>query len=168
MRPRMRARDSRSTISSVNTRHSTRMPFGRSAVAVLSLVRWENALLSVAGVVLGAWWATGRPGEPETIVMAGVAVLLTAFANADNDVRDCEIDRVAHPDRPLPSAALSIHVARVIVGIAAASALVLSALLGGLQTLAAVGVIGAMTLYNRGVKAQGIPGNALVAIVASL
>jgi geranylgeranylglycerol-phosphate geranylgeranyltransferase len=144
------------------------MQFGKTVLAVLSLVRWENALLSVAGVVLGAWWATGRPGEPKTMVMAGVAVLLTAFANADNDVRDYEIDRIAHPERPLPSGALSLHAARVIVGIAAAATLVLSALLGGAMTLAAVGVIAAMTLYNRGVKAQGVPGNVIVAVVASL
>ena len=74
------------------------MPSSNRALAVLSLVRWENALLSVAGVVLGAWWATGMPGQPKTIVMAGVAILLTAFANADNDVRDYEIDCIAHPD----------------------------------------------------------------------
>jgi len=144
------------------------MRFGKTVLAVLSLVRWENALLSVAGVVLGAWWATGRPGAPETIVMAGVAVLLTAFANADNDVRDYEIDRIAHPERPLPSGALSLDMARIIVGIAAAAALVLSALLGAAETLAAVGVIAAMTLYNRGVKAHGVPGNVIVAVVASL
>jgi len=101
------------------------MRFGRTVVAVLSLVRWENALLAVAGVVLGAWWATGSPNEPETMVMAGVAILLTAFANADNDVRDFEIDRIAHPTRPLPSGALSIGAARVVVGLSAAGALVL-------------------------------------------
>ena len=144
------------------------MRFGKKVFAVLALVRWENALLSVAGVVLGAWWVTGRPGEPETLVMAGVAVLLTAFANADNDVRDFDIDCIAHPERPLPSGALSLHTARIIVGIAATAALVLSALLGGAQTLAAVGVIAAMTLYNRGVKAHGVPGNVIVAVVASL
>ncbi len=139
-----------------------------SVPAVLSLVRWENVLLAVGGVVLGAWWATGRPGEPETIVMAGVAVLLTAFANADNDVQDYDIDRVAHPSRPLPSGRLGLQTARVIVGICASAALVLAALLGAPQTLAAVGVISAMTMYNRGVKAQGVPGNVIVAIVASL
>lgn len=144
------------------------MRFVNGLSAILALVRWENALLAVAGVVLGAWWATGRPGEPETIVMASVAVLLTAFANADNDVRDYEIDRVVHPARPLPSGRLSLGAARIVVGIAAASALVLSALLGGAQTLAVVGVIGAMTVYNRGVKAHGVPGNVIVAIVASL
>ena len=144
------------------------MLYGRKALAVLALIRWENALLSVAGVVLGAWWVTGRPNQPETLVMAGVAALLTAFANADNDVRDFDIDRVAHPERPLPSGALSLHTARVIVGIAASAALVLSALLGSGPTLAAVGVIAAMTLYNRGVKAHGVPGNVIVAIVASL
>jgi geranylgeranylglycerol-phosphate geranylgeranyltransferase len=145
-----------------------RTRFGKPVLAILSLVRWENALLSVAGVILGAWWATGRPNEPETIVMAAIAVLLTAFANADNDVRDYEIDKVAHPTRPLPSGRLSLHAARIVVGLCAAAALVLSALLGGAQTLAAVGVIGAMTIYNRGVKALGVPGNVVVSVVASL
>lgn len=144
------------------------MPFGRKLVAVLTLIRWENALLSVAGVVLGAWWATGRANQPETIVMAGVAILLTAFANSDNDVRDCEIDRVAHPARPLPAGTLPIDTARIVVGLSAAGALVLASLLGGAQTLAAVGVIAAMTLYNRGMKAHGVPGNVIVAVVASL
>lgn len=140
----------------------------RRVLAILALVRWENALLAVAGVVLGAWWATGRPYQPETLVMAGVAVLLTAFANADNDVRDYEIDRIAHPTRPLPSGRLSLDAARILVGLCAAAALVLSALLGGAQTLAAVGVIAAMTVYNRGMKARGVPGNVIVAVVASL
>jgi len=144
------------------------MRFGKTAAAIATLVRWENALLAVAGVVLGAWWATGRPNEPETIVMAGVAVLLTAFANADNDVRDYAIDRIVHPSRPLPSGALSIKAARVVVGLSAAAALVLASLLGGPETLAAVGVIAAMTLYNRGMKAHGVPGNVIVAVVASL
>jgi geranylgeranylglycerol-phosphate geranylgeranyltransferase len=144
------------------------MRFGSGVGAVLALVRWENVLLSVAGVMLGAWWATGRAAEPETIVMAGVAVLLTAFANADNDVRDLWIDRVAHPDRPLPSGRLSIGAARAVVGIAASAALVLAALLGAAETLAAVGVIAAMTMYNRGIKASGVPGNLIVAVVASL
>lgn len=144
------------------------MPFGKRVVAILSLIRWENALLSVAGVILGAWWVTGRPNEPETLVMAGVAVLLTAFANADNDVRDCAIDRIAHPERPLPSGVLSLGAARIVVGLAAAGAIVLSALLGAAQTLASVLVISAMTLYNRGIKAHGVPGNILVAVVASL
>jgi geranylgeranylglycerol-phosphate geranylgeranyltransferase len=137
-------------------------------LAFLALVRWENILLAVSGVVLGAWWATGRAGDPETVVMAGVAVLLTAFANADNDVRDYDIDCIAHPTRPLPSGRLSLHAARIIVGLCASAALVLSALLGAAQTLAAVGVIAAMTLYNRGVKAHGVPGNVIVAVVASL
>jgi geranylgeranylglycerol-phosphate geranylgeranyltransferase len=83
-------------------------------------------------------------------------------------VRDFEIDRIAHPGRPLPAGTLSIHAARIVVGLSAAGALILAALLGGPQTLAAVGVIAAMTMYNRGVKAHGVPGNVVVAVVASL
>src|SRR4051812_47413374 len=147
----MRGRASLWMTSCGSTRRCMRTRFGNRVLAVLSLVRWENALLSVAGVILGAWWATGRPNEPETIVMAAIAILLTAFANADNDVRDYEIDKVAHPFRPLPSGRLSLAAARIIVGLCAAAAVVLAALLGGPQTLAAVGVIAAMTIYNRGV-----------------
>lgn len=144
------------------------MRFASTALAVLALVRWENALLAVAGVMLGAFWAAGSAAEPRILVMGAVAVLLSAFANADNDVHDREIDRRAHPTRPLPSGRLSIRAARVVVGAAAVGALVLSALLGAGPTFAASGVLALMTLYNRGLKAHGLPGNAIVAVVASL
>ena len=101
--------------------------------------------------------------------MAGVAILLTAFANADNDVRDYEIDRIAHPERPLPvRSAVASRRRGSSWASPPAAALILASLLGGAQTLAAVGVIAAMTLYNRGVKAHGVPGNVVVAVVASL
>jgi geranylgeranylglycerol-phosphate geranylgeranyltransferase len=144
------------------------MRFVRLTRALLALIRWQNALLAVAGVFLGAWWATGLAGVPEVVVMAGVAVALTAFANADNDVQDHALDRLAHPGRPLPSGALSAGAARVVVGLAASAALVLAAPLGAAKTLATALVIGAMTLYNRGLKAHGLPGNFVVAVVASL
>jgi hypothetical protein len=58
---------------------------------ILTLVRWEARALFRRQVVLAHG---GRRGARTagTIVMAGVAILLTAFANADNDVRDHEID----------------------------------------------------------------------------
>lgn len=144
------------------------MRFVDRVVAVLTLIRWENALLAVAGVMLGAWSATGRATGPATLVMCAVAVLLCAFANADNDVRDREIDRRAHPARPLPAGRLTVGAARTVAGLAAAGSLTLSARLGTGPALATAAVLGAMALYNRGLKVSGLPGNIVVAVVASL
>src|SRR3954464_3551952 len=101
----MRASASRSRRSSPSTRISTRMPSAslRAGAAVADLVRWPNALIAAAGVFTGAWYAAGDVTAPATAWLARAAVALTAVANAADDVADREIDRVAHPERPLPS-----------------------------------------------------------------
>ena len=140
----------------------------RSLSAVLALIRWENALLAALGVLLGAWWAHGWVLAAPTLVAAVTAMALTAVANAENDYQDLSIDRAAHPDRPLPSGALRPTHARIVVGSAAAiallSSLVLDAALAGLTVV----VIGLMLLYSRVLKTRGLLGNLTVAVLASL
>ena len=139
-----------------------------SLSAILSLIRWENALLAALGVLLGAWWALGSVLAAPTLVAAVVAVALTAVANAENDIQDQSIDRVAHPDRPLPSGALRPVHARAVVVVAAILALLLSALLDvRLAGLSAV-IIAVMLVYSRALKVRGFPGNLVVALLASL
>ena len=140
----------------------------RSLSAVLALIRWENALLSALGVLLGAWWAHGSVLAPATLVAAVAAIALTAVANAENDYQDLAIDRAAHPDRPLPSGALRPAHARMVVGTAAVVAIVaslaLDVVLAGLTLL----VLGLMLLYSRVLKTRGLIGNVTVALLASL
>src|SRR5687768_6319060 len=121
----MRARASRLTRSSDSTRRSIGM---RSISALLALIRWENALLSALGVLLGAWWANGSVLATSTLVAAAAAIALTAVANAENDYQDLAIDRSAHPDRPLPSGALRPSQARAVV-VAAAAVAVMSSMM---------------------------------------
>ena len=78
---------------------STGVPWETWTAGFSAVVEADNGSLS--------YWALAHPG---------VAVLLTAFANADNDVRDYDIDCIAHPSRPLPSGRLSLHAARVSAG----------------------------------------------------
>src|SRR5688572_18684029 len=106
----MPAPDSESTRLSDSTKRFIAM---RSPSAFLVLVRWQNVLLSVAGVLLGAWWARGVVTGSEVLLTALAAAALTAVANAANDLHDRELDRVAHPARPLPAGALSPVHARV-------------------------------------------------------
>lgn len=139
----------------------------RWASAVLALVRWRNALIAALGVLLGAWWAGGAPFTRAPLLAAATAIALAAFANAFNDCRDVEIDRVAHPERPLPSGALrprqALGVALAAAVLALALALLVSPALAGIT--AAVLVV--MREYSMRLKRRGL-GNVIVAVLASL
>ena len=136
--------------------------------AIASLVRWPNALIAAAGVALGAWWAGGRVGDARVIAAMVAAVALAAFANTTNDLHDEEIDRVAHPHRPLPGGLLSVRQAQLIAIIAAVNGLVAATIAReGLGALTVV-VLAAMYFYSRAFKRFGLPGNLLVALIASL
>src|SRR5918912_1261079 len=133
----------------------------RSASALLAIARWENALIA------GAGWRGWGPPRP--IVQTAVAALaLTTAANAWNDAADVEIDRLAHPRRPLPSGALSVGAARAAALAAALLGTALVALadppLGALTVI----VVALMLSYSPWLKRAGLVGNATVAVLASL
>lgn len=140
----------------------------RSPSAVLTLIRWENALLSALGVLLGAWWAHGSVRAPTTLAASLVAIALTGVANAENDFQDRGIDRMAHPLRPLPSGALTPRHARVVVGVSAAVAIGVSVMIDPALAALTVAVVGTMLVYSRVLKARGLIGNVTVAVLASL
>lgn len=146
---------------------SLERPVAGRVRAVLALVRWPNALIAAAGVLLGGWWAGGAPWSPGVLWAAAAGVALAAFTNADNDWHDREIDLVAHPRRPLPSGALSPETARLVALVAAVAALAASAAAGRALLGATVVVLVLMAAYSRGVKRHGLPGNLLVAVLAS-
>ena len=136
--------------------------------AALQLVRWQNALLAAAGVLFGAWWARGESSGGRALLAAASAIGLAAFANTVNDLFDVDIDRVAHPERPLPSGAMSTAEARRIAAVAAvmglASALAARPELGALS----LAVLLIMLEYSRWIKRHGLAGNLVVAVLASL
>jgi 4-hydroxybenzoate polyprenyltransferase len=140
----------------------------RSLRAILALIRWPNALLAAAGVLLGAWWARGDPIAWPVLLTAVAAIALTAVANAENDYRDQTIDVVAHPDRPLATGALSPRTARLVVVVAAIAALGLTVAVSVAMAGATVAVVVAMLAYSPVLKRRGVAGNAAVAVIASL
>lgn len=151
----------------------------RSAEPILDLVRWRNASLAGLGVVIGSWWAiTAPPAEPTTAlwsvhaseVLAAVvaAIALTAFANATNDWADAELDRAAHPERPLPSGRLTRAAALRVAMFAALLSIAASAFAHVALVLCTVAVLVLMLAYNGWLKRLGIAGHLLVAFLASL
>lgn len=138
-----------------------------SADAWLALVRWRNALLAAAGVIAGAWWSGGRI-DARIALVALAAVALTAVANTVNDVADIEIDRVAHPARPLPSGAVSRAAARRFAVACALLAILLIAFVDRWLTLVTLPVVTLMWMYSTHFKRRGLPGNIVVAVLGSL
>ena len=136
--------------------------------AALRLTRPGNALLSAAGVWAGALLA-GAPLSPSARVLAGMAsaVAFAAAGNVRNDVGDVDVDRVAHPGRPLVTGEVTLAQARelaiglYLVSLAAAALVGLPAL--GLVLAALV----VMESYERWLKARGFPGNAAVALLTA-
>ena len=136
--------------------------------AIASLVRWPNALIAGVGVALGAWWTGGRLDDRHVLSAIAAALALAAFANTANDIHDIEIDRVVHPERPLPRGLVSLRVASRVAIVAAVVALVAATLARPVLGLLTIAVLAAMFLYSGAFKRYGLPGNLLVAVIASL
>ncbi len=144
-----------------------RVPSRRAVSAALRLVRWANALTAAAGVVVGAWWAGW--GNAALVALAALAAIgLTAAANGWNDLADVEIDRLAHPERPLVTGALSAHSADRLSMLAATGAVLAASNVSITLGLCTVGVLLLMRLYSPWIKRAGFAGNLLVSVLASL
>ena len=140
----------------------------RTAVATVRLVRLQNGIIAALGVLVGAWWAAGSLAERRIMLAATSAIFLASFANAFNDVCDVDIDRIAHPGRPLPRGELSVAGALRIAWGAALAGIVASAAAWPSLALVSAVVVVAMALYSARAKRSGVFGNLLVAVLASL
>ena len=83
-----------------------------SVGAYIALMRPKNLVLAGATVPLGAYFALMDTSEAfpfVAVILHTLAVMLfTGAGNAMNDIKDAEIDKTAHPMRPLPSGQLSL------------------------------------------------------------
>ena len=84
--------------------------------AYVELMRPKNLMLAGATVPLGAYFALMGRSEPFPTLAVSLhalaVVLFTGAGNAMNDIKDADIDRTAHPQRPLPSERLTLKQAR--------------------------------------------------------
>jgi len=86
------------------------------AGAYLELMRPKNLVLAGATVPLGAYFVLidGQQAFPWLAVglHTMAVVFFTGAGNAMNDIKDADIDRTAHPQRPLPSERLTLQQAQ--------------------------------------------------------
>lgn len=130
------------------------------------LARLGNVFMAALGTLAGGYGATGEPVIlPLALAMLGT-MLGVAGGNAINDARDADIDRHAHPNRPIPRGDLRPRDAVVAGwGLLGASALVLAAT-GKLATLV-LGVLFILGLawYEYRLKPRGLQGNLAISVI---
>lgn len=134
--------------------------------AYVQLLRPGNGLMAAAGGAAGLVLAGGGVGRTDLLLAATLPPLLVSgFGNVVNDLRDLELDRAAHPTRPLPSGRVRRMEAWMLAGLLLATGLAWTEA-GGFPAFAAAGLNALLLgLYEARLKARGLSGNVLVALL---
>ncbi len=141
-------------------------PAGQDVRAVLRLVRWENCVAVGLTTLIGAHLA-GDIAAPRAAVAVAVVASLHAAGTALNDRCDIAVDRIARPERPLPSGRLSVASADRLATALLVLGLGLSAVLGPVALAVAAAVAIASATYAFRLKDSVLLGNLTVAMLSA-
>ncbi|MDR2845886.1 MAG: UbiA family prenyltransferase [Candidatus Methanoplasma sp.] len=138
----------------------------------LRLFRLGNGIIGILGVIIGAFMAVGLDiGDYITEIIVGCLIVIAFIAggNSLNDYIDRDIDKIGHPERPLPMGEISPTTA-LYLGI---SGLILAALLSLLLVsllVTSVIIVAAilMVSYELFLKQRGFVGNLTIAVLTGL
>ena len=138
----------------------------------LQLFRVGNALMGIVGVVIACFMAQGFDVIDEwqnILICAATVFLFICGGNAMNDYIDHEIDRTAHPERPIPSGrmerkeALTAAIATMVASVA------ISFLTFDIVCILIVAVACVLMLaYERYLKQRGFVGNVTIAVLTGM
>jgi len=133
--------------------------------SLLGLLKPELPIAAGICVVVGQALALGQAPDLDIALLGFlIGFLISGSEMVSNDLFDLEVDRINHPDRPLPSGQVSVSEVVLFTIILSLSGLLIAALLGPL-TLAFTSIIWVLgMLYNWRLKSLGLPGNAIVAL----
>lgn len=151
-------------------------------VASIQLMRIKNLGLALIATPLGAAFALldfeALLDYPEVALATLSVLFFMAAGNALNDLSDVEIDKVAHPSRPLANGSISISETKMLISIlsllSVASLLGCLYLMDGSQAYTAsiyVAAVVLMITYDNGprTKQKGLIGNiAISSLVAAV
>jgi len=138
------------------------------AKSFLELTRPALCLMGLVGVFIGGVISGFEYVSFNLLLAMIVVVLVTAGSMAINDYFDWEIDKVIHPERPVPSGRLlpkeALWFAILSLFIALIISFAINILCFGIILLS----IGFIVFYEKFLKNQGIAGNMVVAFLSSL
>ena len=138
----------------------------RAAIGLVELSRPGNVVMAALGAVIGAIVVAGADVPVLEVTLAAVATgLVVAGGNTFNDLTDRRTDELAHPHRPLPSGRVA---ARAALGFGVASfaiALALAVIVSIELLLVVAAAEAALAGYEVHLKAAGLVGNLVVAVL---
>jgi geranylgeranylglycerol-phosphate geranylgeranyltransferase len=139
-----------------------------SPEALARMARPANALVAGASAWAGALLA-GAGLLPSLRVAAAIlaAIAFAGAGNLRNDVLDVEVDRVAHPDRPLVRGEATARQANALAVALYLVALTCGALAGAWALAVVALALPIMEGYEQRLKAEGLPGNLAIALLAA-
>ena len=136
------------------------------AVAVFELVRPWNAGMASLAALAGGLTVAPFESAPWSLVAAALVVFFgVGGGNALNDAVDAEVDRSAHPRRPVPRGALSVREARWWAWACFGVALGVAFLLGLGPGFLALACVVALAWYEGPLKQRAFGGHLVVSLV---
>lgn len=148
---------------------STSMESGQTtsssgASPYITLIRPLNAVMAGVGVFVGGIVAAQADFLDQLILTHVLLAYLAAFfatgaGNALNDIVDAETDKVNHPERPIPSGALTKDQVKRVVFLGYGLTLLIAAVVNYLTLLIAIVNISLMIAYEMKLKQKGFIGN---------
>ena len=138
----------------------------------LQLFRVGNAVMGVIGVLAASFMAAGFDIADECVNLMISAVVVFVFicgGNALNDYIDYEIDKTAHPERPIPSGMIERDVALYAGFLMLLGSVVISLFTEDIECIVIVVIATIlMVLYETCLKQRGFIGNVTIAILTGM
>jgi geranylgeranylglycerol-phosphate geranylgeranyltransferase len=152
---------------------SMRWKMGDSNVVAeyMKLLRLWNGAIAALGLLLGAAVAVGishlNPHLFDLTLGVIIVVLFVGAGNSLNDYNDVEIDRIAHPTRPIVRGTVSRRTALLSAGVMFAICFMLSIWINLLSlAIVAMAILG-MVAYELKLKRAGLAGNIMIALLVA-
>ncbi len=140
----------------------------RNVVSLIKLIRLHNCLMAAVGVWLGGRLADAEAGDINVLLASIAAALVCASGNSLNDLLDVEIDRLNHPQRPLPKGELPLYMALLAVFIFSILALAAAIAVSWKIFLIVAGSIMLLFWYNFSLKKMPLAGNMAISLLGGV
>lgn len=149
-----------------------RIPHRAPVNKYLQLFRIGNVVMGIIGVAVASFMASGTGIVDHwtgLLISVAVVFMFISGGNALNDSIDAEIDKTAHPERPVPSGRMTAEQARKI-GIAMLAGSVLASLLTLDPVCVAIVAVACvlMVSYELFLKQRGFVGNLTIATLTGM
>ena len=138
----------------------------------LQLFRTGNAVMGIIGVTVASFMAAGTgiaDAWANLLISAVVVFMFICGGNALNDYIDSEIDKTAHPERPIPSGRMTRKAALRAAVVMLGGAVVVSFLTVDAECILIVVIACVlMVAYEMALKQRGFVGNVTIAVLTGM